>query len=73
MDPLSAALITFGSAILLVSWIMLLINSFREDFTWGLCTLFLPPLSYLYGLFHWSKANEPILFAVLGCVLIILA
>lgn len=73
MDPLSAALTTFGIAILLASWIMLIIYSFREDMTWGLCSLFLPPVSYLYGLFHWSKANEPVLFALLGCALLILA
>lgn len=73
MEPMSAALITFGSVILLVSWVLLLITSFKEDITWGLCTLFLPPLSFVYGLFRWSKANEAILLALLGLVLLILA
>ncbi|MEX1031740.1 MAG: hypothetical protein WDZ30_00125 [Cellvibrionaceae bacterium] len=73
MEPVSAALITFGGALLLASWIMLIITSFTEDMTWGLCSLFLPPLAYLYGLFRWPKAHEAILAAVLGWVLIILA
>jgi len=73
MDPISAALLTSGIVLLAASWFLLLITSFREDFTWGLCTLFVPPLAYLYGLFRWSKANEPILFAVGGIVLLALA
>lgn len=73
MEPVSAALLTFGGAILLVSWIMLIIYSFQDDFTWGLFSLFLPPLGYFYGLFRWSKAKAPILAAVLGWILVILA
>jgi hypothetical protein len=73
MEPLSAALITFGGAILLASWIMLIITSFKEDITWGLCALFLPPLAYFYGLFRWSKAHDAILIAALGCLLLVLA
>lgn len=73
MEPVSAALLTFGLAILVFSWGLLIVTSFREDFTWGLCTIFLPPLSYFYGLFNWQKAHEPILAAVLGWILIFLA
>jgi hypothetical protein len=73
MEPLSAALTTFGIAILAASWIMLIIASFREDFTWGLSSVFVPPFAYFYGLFKWQKAQEAILFAVLGWVLIFLA
>ena len=73
MEPLSAALTTFGGAILLASWIMLIITSFREDFTWGLSSVFVPPFAYFYGLFQWSKAKAAILFAVLGWILIFLA
>ncbi|MCW8195382.1 hypothetical protein F6455_11340 [Proteobacteria bacterium 005FR1] len=73
MEPITAAMITFGSAILLVSWVLLLITSFKEDFTWGLITLLLPPISYIYALFRWSKAKEAILLAALGLLLLILA
>ena len=73
MEPLSAALVTFGLAILLCSWIMLIIASFQEDFTWGLSAVFLPPFAYFYGLFKIEKAGAAIMFALLGWLLIFLA
>jgi hypothetical protein len=71
MDATSALLMTLGAAILLGSWVLLLIQSSREDFTWGLCTLLLPPLSYLYGLFRLDKAGEAIALAVVGSLMVL--
>ncbi len=73
MDAGSASLLTFGLALLLASWVLLLIVAWKEDFTWGLFTLLLPPLSYLYGLSRLDKAGQPLLLAVGGLVLIALA
>lgn len=73
MEPVSAALLTFGLAIIVISWGILLVASFKEDFTWGLCTVFLPPLAYFYGFFNWAKASDAILFGVLGWILVFLA
>lgn len=73
MEAASASLLTFGAASLLVSWVLLLIVSWKEDYAWGLCTLFLPPLSYLYSLARLDKAGEPLLVAVIGWVLIWMA
>lgn len=73
MDAGSAVFMTFGAAALLVSWVLLLIASWKEDYSWGLCTLFLPPLSYLYGLARLDKAGEALLAAVVGWVCIFLA
>jgi len=73
MDASSATFMTFGAATLLVSWVLLLIASWKEDYSWGLCTLFLPPLSYLYGLARLDKAGEALLVAVVGWVFIFLA
>ncbi|MGI1679229.1 MAG: hypothetical protein K6L75_10885 [Cellvibrionaceae bacterium] len=73
MDPVSATLLTFGIAILVASWGMLLVASFNDDFTWGLCSVFLPPLAYFYGFFNWAKANDAIKFAILGWILVFLA
>lgn len=73
MEPMSATLITFGLAILFASWVMLIIASFEDDFTWGLSAVFAPPLAYFYGLFRWQKANEAIMFAALGWILIFFA
>ena len=71
MDSVSAAMTTFGLAALLVSWILMLIVSWKEDYAWGLVTLLLPPLSYLYALGRLDKAGQPLLISVIGWVLLI--
>lgn len=73
MDAGSAALMTFGFAALLTSWVLLLIVSWKEDYAWGLCATLLPPLAYLYGLFRLDKAGQALLVAVIGVVLLGLA
>lgn len=73
MEATSALFMTLGAAALLASWILLLIETSREDFAWGLCSLLLPPLSYFYGLFRLDKVGEPIALAFIGWVLIFLA
>lgn len=70
MDPLSASLITFGVIILLCSWVYLLILSFQDDYSWGLTTLFLPPLSYVYCLFSLEKSGSALLLAIIGWILV---
>lgn len=71
MDPISAVLLTFGAIILFASWIQLLFTSFKEDFSWGLATLFVPPLSYLYALFSLDKAKSALGLAATGGALVI--
>ncbi|PLW67613.1 hypothetical protein [Pseudohalioglobus lutimaris] len=73
MEAGSAVLLTLGSAALIMSWILLLITSWKEDYSWGLCTIFLPPLSYLYGLSRLDKAGEALLVAVIGWVMVFFA
>jgi len=55
MDPFSAVALGFGIVLLLTSWIYLGFVSFEDDYTWGLCTVFLPALSYIYACFAWDK------------------
>lgn len=73
MEAGSAVLITLGSATLAISWILLLIAAWKEDYTWGLCTVFLPPLSYLYALTRLDKAGEALLVAVVGWIMVFFA
>ena len=73
MEATSALMMTLGCAILLGSWVLLLIQSWREDLSWGLCSLLLPPLSYLYGVFRLDKAGEALGLAALGWILIFFA
>ena len=70
MEATTAAMVTFGAAALLASWVLLLIASWKEDYAWGLCTLLLPPLSYLYALGRLDKAGQALLLSVIGCVLV---
>jgi len=70
MDPLSVTLIVAGVVILLASWIYLLIISFKTDFSWGLTTIFLPPISYLYTLFALDKAGGALGLCIVGWFLI---
>ena len=71
MDSISAVYLMFGLILLLASWIQLLFVSFRDDFSWGLTSLFAPPLSYLYAFFCWEKAQSSILMAAGGWLLIL--
>ena len=71
MEFLPALFTTFGAVALLASWVVLLIASSKEDFTWGLCTVLLPPLSYLYAFFRLDVAKETIVLAVIGWALIL--
>ena len=71
MDPVSAALITFGSILVIISWIQLLFITFEDDYSWGLTSLFIPALSYLYGLWAWEKSKDAWKTAVIGWVLLL--
>jgi len=71
MESVSATLLMFGLILLITSWVVLLITSFKEDFAWGLTTLFLPPLSYIYGIFAWQKTQAALVMAVMGWVFIL--
>jgi hypothetical protein len=73
MEATTAAMITFGAAALLASWVLLLIASWKEDYAWGLCTVLLPPLSYCYAVFRPDKAGQAVMMAVAGVLLILLA
>ncbi len=73
MPELDAFFLFTGIVALIGSWILLLIYSSREDFAWGLITVILPPLSYLYALSRWKVAKDPIIIAAAGWFLIALA
>ena len=73
MDASTATLITYGATALFLSWILLLVVAWKEDYSWGLCTLFLPPLSYVYALTRMDKAGEVIALAAVGWILIFIA
>ncbi len=71
MEPISSVLVFFGAATLLVSWVYMIIISFKVDYAWGFMSVFLPPLSYLYGLFNLGKTWEVLALAFVGSVLLL--
>lgn len=73
MEAAAATMYTYGAALLLMSWVMLIITAWREDYAWGLCSLFLPPLAYLYAFARLDKAGEALVVAALGWVFIFIA
>ena len=72
MEASSSFLMTLGAACLLVSWVLLMITSWRAEFTWGMVSLLLPPVSYCYALFRLDQAGSSVAFAALGWLLILL-
>ena len=71
MDSISATCLAFGLFLLLASWIQLIIVSFKEDYTWGLSSVFLPPISYAYACFEREKSVSALWLALGGCTLLI--
>ena len=70
MEPVTSTLVIFAAVILVTSWVLLIIAASNEDFTWGLCSVFVPPLAYFYGLLQWDKAGDAIKMALLGLFLL---
>ena len=73
MEASNALLMTLGVSALLISWVLLLVVSWKEDYAWGLFSLLLPPVGYLYSLFRRDKAGQVILVAAVGWTLVLLA
>ena len=70
MGALSALLVLLGVFLLIASWGMMIVTANKEDYTWGLCAVLLPPLAYFYGLFELDKTKDSWLIAILGVVLL---
>ena len=73
MEPTSALLMTLGLATLLVSWILLLIAAWSDDYARGIFAVLLPPIAYIYGFFRLEKAGQAILVAAVGWLLLFFA
>ena len=70
MEASSSFLIPLGSVSLVVSWVLLLIVSFKEEYTWGMCSLLFPPLGFGYAFLRLDKASSVIAFAAAGWIMI---
>ena len=72
MEAYNAYLMFLGVSGLLVSWALLLITAWKEDYAWGMFSLLLPPIGYGYAFFRLNEAKETLILAGLGWLLIIL-
>ena len=72
MEAYNAYLMFLGVSCLLVSWALLLITAWKEDYAWGMFSLLLPPIGYGYAIFRLNEAKETLILAGLGWLLIIL-
>jgi hypothetical protein len=71
MEPIASILVFLGVALLLTSWVYMIIISFKTDYAWGFMSVFMPPLSYLYGIFSLGKTWEAMGLAILGSGLLL--
>lgn len=71
MEPIASVLVFLGAALLLVSWVYMIIISFKTDYAWGFMSVFMPPLSYLYGLFNLGKTWEVMGLAFIGSAMLL--
>ena len=70
MEASSSFLTTLGAASLLISWILLLIAAWQEEYAWGMFALLLQPVWYGYALLRLDKAGASVCCALLGWILI---
>jgi hypothetical protein len=61
------ALVMYGGLILcLVGGIFLLLHGFKESLAWGLGMLFVPFVSLIFLILHWSKAKNAFFLQLWG-------
>ena len=72
MEIVSIALILIGSVISIIFGIHLLSVAFQTSILWGLGYLFIPFVSLIFVIVHWSEAKTPFLRSLIGVALVIL-
>ena len=64
-------LISIGMGLGLLGGIWLLIVAFKVRIWWGLGSLFIPLVSLIFVVLHWSVAKTPFLISLVSVVMII--
>jgi hypothetical protein len=64
-------LISIGMGLGLLGGIWLLIVAFKESIWWGLGSLFIPLVSLIFVVLHWSVAKTPFLISLVSVVMVI--
>ena len=71
MTFIGMSLMGIGMGLGLLGGIWLLIVAFKESIWWGLGSLFIPFVSLIFVVLHWSVAKTPFLISLLSIVMVI--
>ena len=64
-------LLIVGVILCLIGGIWLLVEAFKESVLWGLGSIFVPFVSLIFAIMHWSECKVPFLMNVVGFLLLI--
>jgi hypothetical protein len=60
-----------GAIISAIGGIWFLVVAFRQSIWWGLGSLFIPFVSIIFLILHWSNAAKPFFVSLLGVVIMV--
>ena len=60
-----------GGLVALIGGIWFLVVAFRQTIWWGLGCLFIPFVSIIFLIIHWSDAAKPFFVSLLGVVMMV--
>lgn len=73
MELLGTIALWAGFILMLVGGLFFLIAAFRESVLWGLAVLFLPFVSLIFLILHWSRAKDSFFLQLYGVGLVLIA
>jgi hypothetical protein len=72
MTLLGTIILFVGVLIQLVSWVLILIMAFNDEFLWGLLSLVIPPVAIIYVIVHMEETKYILLTFLCGASLSII-
>lgn len=63
-------LVILGAVMALAGWIWIVVLAFQDHILWGLGSLFIPLVAFIFVVMHWGKAWKPFVIQLLGGILI---
>ena len=73
MEILGTLVLWAGVILCLVGGLFFLIAAFRESVLWGLAVLFVPFVSLIFLILHWSRAKDSFFLQLWGIALVLIA
>jgi hypothetical protein len=73
MEIVGMIIFVIGGIVSLIGGIWFLVVAFRQAILWGLGCIFIPFVSIIFLIMHWSDAAKPFFVSLLGAVIIAVA